>query len=414
MTADKLIFFRPEPGSIPDRAMRFAEGDEAEASSLLRAMLDEAAALGLSGNVWHGCLTRFLLTDENPYTLRRECTPADSGSMLELVRRDLAFWREMFTWDIRVLAPLLGAGAYAVLGGFAEKFESFSGIQVSEMAKKLAEAPDDASFCALLDEHYCCNGAGAFAVDCAFRAEPDGERVRLIPITGTDKVCFADLVGYETQKSALLNNTRAFLSGAKANNVLLYGDSGTGKSTSIKALLNECRGDGLRLIELRKQQFAMLPQLLSQIKRRGCRFIIYIDDLSFEDHEVEYKTLKSVIDGGMETWPDNVLIYATSNRRHLIRESWSDRSDMSHDGDVHRSDTMEEKLSLAGRFGLAINYSAPNPKLYHSIVLALAKREGVEMDEAELLRLSDAWEIRHGGATGRAAKQFINDLTGKC
>ncbi len=164
------------------------------------------------------------------------------------------------------------------------------------------------------------------------------------------------------------------------------------------------------MIEIYKHQFRDLSAVLGQIKNRNYRFIIFIDDLSFEENEVEYKFLKAVIEGGVETRPDNVLIYATSNRRHLIRETWNDRSDMEHNGDVHRSDTMEEKLSLASRFGVAINFSAPTPKEYQQIVLALAQRAGVEMDERELLIQANAWEIRHGGFSGRTAQQFVHYL----
>ena len=196
--------------------------------------------------------------------------------------------------------------------------------------------------------------------------------------------------------------------------MLLYGDSGTGKSSSVKAVLNEYAAEGLRMIEIYKHQFRDLSAVIAAVKRRNYRFIIFIDDLSFEEHEVEYKFLKAVIEGGVETRPDNVLLYAPSNRRHLIRETWNDRSDMEHDGDIHRSDTMEEKLSLASRFGVAINYSSPNREQYYDIVRGLAARAGrLDLPEEELLLLANRWEIRHGGVSGRTAQQFINYLAGK-
>ena len=222
-----------------------------------------------------------------------------------------------------------------------------------------------------------------------------------------------DLVGYEQQKKELRRNTEAFLRHRPANNVLLYGDAGTGKSTSVKALINEYYDQGLRMIEIYKHQFGALSAILGQVKNRNYRFIIFIDDLSFEENEVEYKYLKAVIEGGVETRPDNVLIYATSNRRHLIRETWNDRSDMEHNGDVHRSDTMEEKLSLASRFGVAINYSAPTPKEYQAIVRSLAGRRGITLEDGELMARANTWEIRHGGYSGRAAQQFIHYLEGE-
>ena len=167
------------------------------------------------------------------------------------------------------------------------------------------------------------------------------------------------------------------------------------------------------MIEIYKHQFRALSAIISAVKKRNYRFIIYIDDLSFEENEVEYKFLKAVIEGGVETRPENVLIYATSNRRHLIREVWSDRNDMEHDGDVHRSDTMEEKLSLAERFGVSINYSNPTPSEFKTIVRTLAAREGLKVDEQTLLLEANRFELRHGGISGRAARQFIDYMKTK-
>ena len=191
---------------------------------------------------------------------------------------------------------------------------------------------------------------------------------------------------------------------------MLYGDAGTGKSTSVKALINEYYDSGLRMIEIYKHQFGLLSDVIGTVKNRNYRFIIFIDDLSFEENEVEYKFLKAVIEGGVETRPENVLIYATSNRRHLVRETWKDHDDMEHNGDIHRSDTIEEKTSLAARFGLSINYNAPSPKQYHEIVKALAERNGIDIEEEELKKIANSWEIRHGGYSGRAAQQLIQYL----
>ena len=166
------------------------------------------------------------------------------------------------------------------------------------------------------------------------------------------------------------------------------------------------------MIEIYKYQFRELSTIISKIKNRNYRFIIYIDDLSFEEHEVEYKFLKAVIEGGVETRPENILIYATSNRRHLIKETWNDRNDMEYNGEIHRSDTMEEKLSLSSRFGVTINFSIPDRKGYHDIVRALAKNAGIEMDDEKLCLLANRWEIRHGGVSGRTARQFVDYLAG--
>lgn len=206
------------------------------------------------------------------------------------------------------------------------------------------------------------------------------------------------------------------MQGRKANNVLLFGDSGTGKSTSIKAIINEYYDQGLRMIEIYKHQFQDLSTIIAQIKNRNYRFIIYMDDLSFEEFEIEYKFLKAVIEGGVETKPDNVLIYATSNRRHLIKETWNDRDDMEHEngGELHRSDTMQEKLSLVNRFGVTISFSRPNQKEYFEIVKQLAKRyDTIHLSDEELCKEANKWELSHGGISGRTAQQFINYLAGQ-
>ncbi len=222
-----------------------------------------------------------------------------------------------------------------------------------------------------------------------------------------------DLIGYEIQKKKLVDNTRAFVEGRKANNVLLFGDSGTGKSTSIKAIVNEFYDQGLRMIEIYKHQFEDLSEVIAQIKNRNYRFIIYMDDLSFEEFETEYKFLKAVIEGGVETKPENILIYATSNRRHIIKETWSDRDDVQVENGMHKSDTMEEKLSLVNRFGVTISFSKPDQKEYFHIVTGLARRNGITLSEEILQREANRWELSHGGISGRTAQQFVNYLLGQ-
>ena len=210
----------------------------------------------------------------------------------------------------------------------------------------------------------------------------------------------------------LVENTKAFVEGRRANNALLFGDSGTGKSTSIKAIVNEFYPYGLRMIEIYKHQFKDLSNVIAQIKNRNYKFIIYMDDLSFEEFEIEYKFLKAVIEGGVETKPDNILIYATSNRRHLIKETWKDKNDMEFEDGLHRSDTIEEKMSLVNRFGCMINYSKPTRDQYLNIVKELAKKTGITMNEDELIAGAKQWEMYHGGISGRTAQQYINHLQG--
>ena len=218
-------------------------------------------------------------------------------------------------------------------------------------------------------------------------------------------------MGYEIAKKKLIDNTEAFVQGRKANNCLLYGDAGTGKSSSIKGILNKYYDQGLRIIEVYKHQFQDLNELIAQIKNRNYRFIIYMDDLSFEEFETEYKYLKAVIEGGLEKKPDNILIYATSNRRHLIKETYGDKEGIRED--MHTSDTVQEKLSLVYRFGVTIYFGAPDKKQFQNIVTTLAERYGVRMPEEELLLEANKWELNHGGLSGRTAQQFIDYLLGR-
>ena len=417
----KLVLFRPEEDSILrklSQALREV-GDGAPTSALLdeislqfRRMVDLADELSMEGNLWHNYLAWFLLTAENPFTLRREYAPDRADTLASLAKKDMALLRELFRYDLASIGRnLLGVDYFDELNmtGLGKSVRGDVGALVSDMAKKLAEAPSDEDFYRLLADHYAVHGVGIFGMGHAFRIEEQGH-ADLKPIYNEDPVRLDDLVGYDEQKEQLVRNTLAFLEGKPANNVLLYGDSGSGKSTCIRALLHEYYPKGLRLIELYKHQFKSLADVIAMVKTRNCKFILFIDDLSFEDFEIEYKFLKAVIEGGIEARPDNLLIYATSNRRHLIKETWNDRNDMEHNGDIHRSDTVEEKLSLANRFGLAINFSSPSRKEYHRIVRTLADRAGIVMEDTELFRKADSWEIRHGGVSGRAARQFINDL----
>ncbi len=379
-------------------------------------LLDLATACGFDGNLWHCYLTWLLMTNENSFTRTCERVGPKEGSVNHFAKADLGVFRRLFDYSFDALEADLGIDCFSTLCHYQaipkreRMYNRDISLQVQTLCHALEGARDEEEMFRLVTDYYRQYGYGVFAMTRAFRIRRAGEDVEFLPISNIDRVMLSDLLGYETQKQELRRNTEAFLDGLPANNVLLYGDAGTGKSTSVKSLINEYYDRGLRIIEIYKHQFGDLSAVLGQIKNRNYRFIIFIDDLSFEENEVEYKFLKAVIEGGVETRPDNVLIYATSNRRHLIRETWNDRSDIEHKGDVHRSDTMEEKLSLASRFGVSINFNAPTPKEYQQIVLELARRAGVDMDEREMLIQANAWEIRHGGFSGRTAQQFVHYL----
>jgi len=403
------------------RAVRGGEYDVSEISSTVNAqikrILEISTDFAFDKNLWQNYLTYLLVTAENPFTLTAEKTGGSDGTVNHFAKNDFAAFIELFHYDFSWLEDILKTDVFSCITDYRaiEKPALMYNGNVSEkvrgLSDRLATAADPDEFFRIITGFYKDYGVGMFGLNKAFRiAEaPDGS-VIFKPVANMEHVLLSDLHGYELQKEKLVVNTEAFVEGRRSNNVLLFGDSGTGKSTSIKAIVNEYYDHGLRMIEIYKYQFRLLSQLISQIKNRNYKFIIYMDDLSFEEDESEYKFLKAVIEGGLETKPSNILIYATSNRRHLVREMWADRDDMEQNGDIHRSDTMEEKLSLANRFGVTIGYYKPDRKLYHDIVRTLADRNGIDIPDDRLFLLSDQWEMSHGGVSGRTAHQFINHL----
>ncbi|RKM53980.1 ATP-binding protein [Butyrivibrio sp. X503] len=386
----------------------------------VKRLLELATECAFDNNLWQSYLTYLLIMDENPFSLTCEKVGSREGSVNHFATSDFHAFRELFNYDFSEIENTLEIDCFSCITNYKaiEKPELMYNKNVSEkvgfLAGNLRKADSDEAFFKGVTEFYKKIGVGAFGLNKAFRLREQSDgKIEFVPINNMDRVVLDDLVGYEIQKQKLIANTRAFVEGKKANNVLLFGDSGTGKSTSIKAIVNEFYGDGLRMIEIYKYQFRQLSQLISQIKNRNYKFIIYMDDLSFEEDESDYKFLKAVIEGGVETKPDNILIYATSNRRHLIRETWNDRRDVEQDGDIHRSDTMEEKLSLANRFGVTIGYYKPSRQEYYTIVKELADRSGIDITNEELCLEADRWELNHGGVSGRTAQQFINHLLGK-
>lgn len=376
-------------------------------------LLDIATEYGFNHNLWQNYLSYLLATIENPFSMTCEKIGAREGSVNEFARGDFAIFKDLFHYDFSPLENELGIDCFKVITNYnaieknGKSYNRSVSEKVQDLSRKIAKASDENEIFQIVTNFYKDYGVGMLGLNKAFRVGKDGDELKLSPITNTEEVVLSDLIGYEIQKKKLVDNTKAFIEGKKANNVLLFGDSGTGKSTSVKAILNEYYPEGLRMIEIFKHQFGDLSGVISKIKNRNYKFIIYMDDLSFEEFEIEYKYLKAVIEGGLETKPDNVLIYATSNRRHLIRETWSNRSDMSKD-ELHRSDTMQEKLSLVARFGISINYSAPSQKEYFTIVEELAKKyDNFGLSKEELLQKANMWELKGGGLSGRTASQFI-------
>lgn len=382
----------------------------------LHKLLELAASHGFEGNLWHNYLAFLIVNHENAYSTACEIRGAVEGSINEFAVHDFEIFKELFDFDLKLLADALDIPVinsmidYKRVEGNGRFFNTRIRDRICHLSVCLEQAETVEEFQLAVAEFYKDFGVGKLGLHKAFRIEHEGNGAKIVPITNIAHVHLDDLVGYEIAKEKLIANTEAFIKGKKANNCLLFGDAGTGKSTSIKAIVNQYYDRGLRMIEVYKHQFQDLNSLIAQIKNRNYKFIIYMDDLSFEEFEIEYKYLKAVIEGGLEKKPDNILIYATSNRRHLVREKFSDKEE--RQDDLHKNDTVQEKLSLVARFGVTIYFGAPTPQEFKEIVKALALRYQIRMPEDELLAEANKWELSHGGLSGRTAQQFINYLLG--
>lgn len=371
---------------------------------------------GFEGNLWHDYLTYLLANNENAYSTSCEIIGEIGGSINQIALHDFLIFKELFDYDFSAMETCLGVDCISMIldyqgsGTHGSVFNGRIRDRICALARSLSDTCDGEEFKRTVTQFYKEFGVGKLGLHKAFRVAHDEEGVHIVPITKIAHVQLDELVGYESAKKKLIDNTEAFVKGRKANNCLLFGDAGTGKSSSIKAILNKYYDQGLRMIEVYKHQFQDLNDVIAQIKNRNYKFIIYMDDLSFEEFEIEYKYLKAVIEGGLEKKPDNVLIYATSNRRHLVRETFRDKED--RDEELHTNDTVQEKLSLVARFGVTIYFGKPAKKEFQEIVRQLAKRNEIKMEEDALLLEANKWELNHGGMSGRTAQQFIDYLLG--
>lgn len=380
-------------------------------------LLDLAGNYGFYGNLWHCYLANLLVNNENSYSKGCEIRGAIEGTINQAALHDILIFKEFYDYDFKPMMETLNVWEYQMVEEYVSSSQESKVYnkricrRICELAEKFCRDDTAEEMKDTLTQFYGEYGVGKFGLHKSFRVVHDDEGVRIEPILNIAHVHLEDLVGYELPKKKLTDNTQAFVDGKKANNCLLFGDAGTGKSSCIKAIANEYYDKGLRIIEVYKHQFQDLNDVISQIKNRNYRFIIYMDDLSFEEFEIEYKYLKAVIEGGLERKPENVLIYATSNRRHLIRENYGDKEEVRED--MHTSDTVQEKLSLVARFGVTIYFGSPDKKQFQTIVKVLAQRYGVTMPEEELFMEANRWELSHGGLSGRCAQQFIDYLLGK-
>lgn len=379
-------------------------------------MIEMAGSYGFHGNLWHCYLANLLVNNENSFSMGCEIRGEIEGSINQAALHDIVIFKEFYDYDFTHMMEVLKVPELALTVEYqsskqeSKVYNTRICARICELAESFNRDATAEEMKHTLTQFYKEYGVGKFGLHKSFRIAHEGEEVAINPILNIAHVKLDDLVGYEIAKKKLIDNTEAFVSGRKANNCLLFGDAGTGKSSCIKAIANEYYDRGLRIIEVYKHQFKDLNDVIAQIKNRNYKFIIYMDDLSFEEFEIEYKYLKAVIEGGLERKPENVLIYATSNRRHLVRENFSDREEIRQD--MHTGDTVQEKLSLVSRFGVTIYFGSPGKKEFQNIVSVLAKRYGIEMPQEQLLLEANKWELQHGGLSGRTAQQFIDYLLG--
>lgn len=411
MNLDRLLFFENIRNDSIVRAAteleeKAADGriDDRDVSSyyeIQRKLLSEVKTGDTDGTYWENYIFRLAAESENRFSLRAERGEEDEVTRI-LAEGDISDIRDLISLDWQMIARAVDLKRPCVClmkpeiqedgRAYMIKEALSKDITVSESVKKIEK---------YYSEHYC----GILGKYRAFIW--DGS---LVGISPHDPITFDDLIGYDVQQQQLIRNTEVFVKGGRANNVLLYGDKGTGKSSSVKALLNYFGDRGLRMINVQKARIFDITKIMEMVSGRGCRFIIFIDDLSFESTEIEYKHFKSVLEGGVEVQPENVLVYVTSNRRNLVKETWTDRN--STDGEIFASDGIQERQSLADRFGLTITFYAPDKELYSEIVKSLAEKEGIDIDDQLLMNEANKWDMRQTSRSGRSAKQFITHISG--
>ena len=367
--------------------------------SMIKYLVDFALRHHFTGNILKIYIAYVICYNENPFSISCE----NGGLMLgnhKLIIDDFKEFFEIYNDDFKDVKNIDEIFDFQIIRHEEVYYDLEVSLVVMDFNKKLDACKNVKEFYEEAIKFYQNRGVGEFAFHKAFRITDEGD---LIPVKNVLKKDFDDIIGYDWQKMRLIQNTKSFCEGNDANNVLLYGDAGTGKSTSIKALLNMFFPYGLRMIEVYKHQLNDVANLIATFKKRHYKFIIYMDDLSFEEHEIEYKHLKSIIEGGLEAKPQNVLVYATSNRRHLVSETTADNAG----SDLHRNETEAERLSLANRFGIQLYYSSLSPSEFKKMVLELAERFELKLDQNELLQQANAWQIRYGNLSGRTAEQFV-------
>jgi predicted AAA+ superfamily ATPase len=404
------------PGSAPQQE---GTGDAVSAYARLFNLLAQAAAPALEGaDAWQSHLLWRLLVDRNAFSLQAERLGPEAlpASLVDQARRDLRGLQWLYALSADALRDatlaLVGDDLGDALAGWHCLAPQANGDDPRlRLERRLSAALDWGALAEDLATHWHTCGLGLFAQFHAARwTTRDGGHLE--GIAHPDPVRLDALYAYDEERAPLLRNTERFVSALPAHHALLYGERGTGKSSTVKALLHAYSHRGLRLVEVARDDLSDLGRVLAALRNHPQRFIVFIDDLSFEEHEVRYKALKAALEGSVEAWPANVLLYVTTNRRHLIKERFADRQTEAGD-EVRPRDTMEEKLSLADRFGLLVTFPSPDQERYVAIATALARAHGVDLPDAEVRRRAVQWALWHNGRSGRSARQFVDDLVGE-
>ena len=361
-------------------------------------LITKAETLGLSGDLRREYLIHVLTQESNLVSMTIENSGGNIGESLKTA----------FIHDISILMSVFDneADYFQIIKDYKPTKIINSESQIN-LRQQLNDADSAESIAEIFINHYRRYGYGDIAGYRAFRWNN-----KLVGIKYFENMRLSDLIGYDHQKEQLIGNTEAFVEGKPANNVLLVGARGTGKSSGVKSLANEYFNRGLRLLQITKSQLKSLPEIMEALRQYASKkFIIFLDDLSFEESDSEYKYLKSAIEGGVESRPENVLIYATSNRRHLIRETWRDRVD--GQDELYRDDSVNETISLSDRFGLIIYYYAPSQAEYLEIIKYMLGKKGIKLDDEKLRIEGLRWELSHSGRNGRTAQQFVTHYLGQ-
>lgn len=384
-----LTLFRPllaQP--VPGNLCTLLNGGDFPAALREEYYCDFVAAVYAAGGDFGDCLLKQVLECENPVVRLRAAGKAETDEMAAALKAELALFTALAALPPAQVAALAGpnAAAQAAAGAALPAYRSTPHDFAAEYHRRLAEAPT--------------RGYGIFAAHHMFTL---GEGAALLPVQNPDPQRLEELTGYTREREQILLNTRALLRGLPANNILLYGDAGTGKSSTVKAIGNAFAPQGLRLVEVRKNQLYQIPLLMDSLAENPLKFILFIDDLSFPADDAGFTALKAILEGNISARPANIVVYATSNRRHMVKQRFADREG----GELHRNDTLQEESSLSARFGLTITFLKPDKELYQSIVAALAKEFGLATPEEELMAKAEAHAIRHGGRSPRTARQFV-------